>query len=272
MILSVHRQENSLCSSWVTGVFRIRWALLTLRVSPAETLRERSSFSQRETQSCEQRGEPPQRTAHQHLKRPSYKLLGAMPNALRVRQSPRSGERQVLQRGGSFSGEASPENVPWEPQREIPTEGNPLRSCHNAGNPRKALLSAGLAPQRTGSPPAALVSPDAISQGETQSCEQAGKPGRQTPRSGERQVLQRGGSFSGEASPENVPWEPQRQIPTEGNPLRSCHNAGNPRKALLSAGLAPQRTGSPPAALALQRTGSPTIATFSPGKCHLQLS
>ncbi|NMF62413.1 hypothetical protein DP115_06265 [Brasilonema octagenarum UFV-OR1] len=51
--------------------------------------------------------------------------------------------------------------------------------------------------------------------------------------------------------------EPQRQIPTEGNP---------------PAGLAPQRTGSPPAALALQRTGSPTIATFSPGKCHLQLS
>ncbi|QDL09713.1 hypothetical protein DP113_18970 [Brasilonema octagenarum UFV-E1] len=66
-------------------------------------------------------------------------------------------------------------------------------------------------------------------------------------------MLQRGGSFSGEASPENVPWEPQRQIPTEGNP---------------PAGLAPQRTGSPPAALALQRTGSPTIATFSPGKCH----
>ncbi|NMF64672.1 hypothetical protein [Brasilonema octagenarum] len=31
----------------------------------------------------------------------------------------------------------------------------------------------------------------------------------------------------------------QRQIPTEGNPLRSCHNAGNPRKALLSAVLAP---------------------------------
>ncbi|MBW4629861.1 MAG: hypothetical protein KME49_31210 [Brasilonema octagenarum HA4186-MV1] len=49
----------------------------------------------------------------------------------------RAPSREVLQRGGSFSGEASPENVPWEPQRSYPTEGNP---------------PAALAPQRTGSP------------------------------------------------------------------------------------------------------------------------
>ncbi|QDL08571.1 hypothetical protein DP113_12255 [Brasilonema octagenarum UFV-E1] len=40
--------------------------------------------------------------------------------------------------------------------------------------------------------------------------------------------------------PRQTLGEPQRQIPLSGNPLRSCHNAGNPRKALLSAGLAPQ--------------------------------
>ncbi|WP_216669914.1 hypothetical protein [Brasilonema sennae] len=54
---------------------------------------------------------------------------------------------------------------------QSPTAGNPLRSCHNAGNPRKAQLLAALdSPQgaalRTevaheGNPPAALDSPDA---------------------------------------------------------------------------------------------------------------
>ncbi|WP_339379328.1 hypothetical protein [Brasilonema sennae] len=98
----------------------------------------------------------------------------------------------MLQRGGSFSGETSPENVPWEPPpvattvkarrgKLPPTDfggtptpgpygGKPLRVCAERtpegerqmpaeGDPPAALVSppAGLAPQGAGSPPAGLA-------------------------------------------------------------------------------------------------------------------
>ncbi|QDL08040.1 hypothetical protein DP113_09050 [Brasilonema octagenarum UFV-E1] len=77
-------------------------------------------------------------------------------NALILHQ----GKRQILQRGGSFSGEASPENVPWEPpavattvkarrlgcfprqtlgepQRQVPLSGNPHQGLAPSGNARR---------------------------------------------------------------------------------------------------------------------------------------
>ncbi|QDL07415.1 hypothetical protein DP113_05405 [Brasilonema octagenarum UFV-E1] len=137
-----------------------------------------------------------------------------------------------LQRGGSFSGEASPENVPWEPDSQSPQRSKLVAWVASPdklwGNPN--ALQVRQSPTEV-DPPAALVSPGPS----------VGKPSSRTgslrerpsPTAGNPLGLRSAPYACGTATPIGasctpVPW-------LGGNPTASRHNGGNPRKALLSA-------------------------------------
>ncbi len=101
---------------------------------------------------------------------------------------------------------------------QIPLSGNPLRlrsapfgaSCHNALNPTPFGF-------------ASRLRRETLLQRWSHQIPLSGNP---------HQVLAPQGTTLGRTGSLRV-----HQSPTAGNPLRSCHNAGNPRKALLSAAL-----------------------------------